>query len=175
MTKTLTLAVLTVLAFALSGCGSNDDAKASKAISDSIMKSQKQSSDTSQFFTMKRKDADCIGDGLVDKIGTDQLKKYGLLTEKLKTKESVTNLKMKAGDAKSATSVLFDCTDVESMMQTAITKSGSVPAAMKSCVTKTLTEENLRPMFTKIFQGKQTEAQKDLTEPMMKCATGSGG
>jgi hypothetical protein len=176
MTKTLTLAVLTVLAFALSGCGNGDDTKASKAISDSIIKSQKKTADSSsQFFTMDRKDADCIGDGLVDKIGTDQLKEYGLLTEKLKTKESVTNLKMKAADAKSATSVLFDCTNVEDMMQTAITKSGSVPAAMKACVNKTLTEKNLRPMFTKIFQGKQSEAQKDLTAPMMKCATGSAG
>jgi hypothetical protein len=162
MKKTLTAAVLTALAFTLSACGGNDDAEASKAISDSIMKSQNsQDSSASQFLSMKRKDADCIGDGLVDKIGTEKLQKYGLLTKDNKTDKGVGDVKMSASDSESATGVLFDCTDVEGMMQTAITKSG--------------TEKNLRPMFTKIFQGKQEEAQKDLTTPMMKCATGSAG
>ena len=174
MKKILTAAVLTVLAFTLSACG-NDDAEASKAISDSIMKSQKSQQGSSQFFAMKRKDADCIGEGLVDKIGTDQLQKYGLLTEENKTKKGVGDVKMSKSDSESATGVLFDCTDVEGMMKSAIAKSGSVPAQMKDCVNQTLTEKNLRPMFSKIFQGKQEEAQKDLTAPMMKCATGSGG
>jgi hypothetical protein len=177
MTKTLTAAVLTVLALVLSACGSNgDDQAAAQSISDSIMKAQKSSSDSaSQFFSMKRKDADCIGKGLVDKIGTDQLKKYGLLTKDNKTKGDVTQVKMSAGDAKQATDVLFGCTDVEGMMQTAMDKSGSVPKAMKACVTKTLNEKNLRGMFTSIFQGQQQAAQKKLVTPMMKCATGAQG
>ena len=175
MTKILTAAVLTVLAFTLSACGGNGDAEASKAISDSIMTSQKSQGSSSQFFEMKREDADCIGDGLVGEIGTEQLQDYGLLTEENKTDKGVGDVKMSKSDSESATGVLFGCTDVEGMMQTAITKSGSVPAQMKDCVNKTLTEENLRPMFSKIFQGKQEEAQKDLTTPMMKCATGSAG
>jgi len=176
MTKTLTATVLTVLALSLSGCGSNDDDQAAKAISDSIMKSQKSSSDSaSQFFSMKRKDADCIGKGLVDKIGTDQLKEYGLLTKDNKTKDDVTKVKMSAGDAKQATDVLFGCTDVEGMMQNAMDKSGSVPKAMKACVTKTLNEKNLRGMFTSIFQGQEEAAQKKLVQPMMKCAMGAQG
>jgi hypothetical protein len=175
MTKILTAAVLTVLAMSVSACGSNDDAKASKAISASIMKSQKSTGSTSSFFSMKKKDADCIGDGLVSKIGTDKLKKYGLLTKGLKTKDSVTDVKMSSGDASSATGVLFKCTDVVGMMKTSLTKSGSVPATMKACVDKALTEGNLRPMFTKIFQGQSAAAQKELTTPLMKCATGSGG
>ena len=175
MSKTLAAAIMTALALAVSACGSNDDAAASKSISDSIMKAQKSSSSTSQLFSMKRKDADCIGKGLVDKIGTDQLKKYGLLTKDNKTKNSVTSVKMASGDAKAATGVLFGCTDVETMMKAAMSKSGQIPQAMKPCVNKSLNEKNLRSMFDQIFQGDQKAAQQELVRPMMKCAAGSQG
>jgi len=176
MTKTLAAAVLTVLALSVSACGSsNDNAQAAKSISDSIMKSQKSSQSTSQFFTMKRKDADCIGKGLVDKIGTDQLQKYGLLTKDNKTKKSVSAVKMSSADAKKATTTLFGCTDVEGMMQSAMNKSGNIPKAMKPCITKTLNEKNLRGMFDAIFQGDQAAAKQKLVQPMMKCAVGAQG
>ena len=176
MKKTLAAALLAALALALTSCGGNDDdTQAAQSISDSIMKQQKSGGTASQFFTMKRKDADCIGKGFVDKIGTDQLKKDGVLTQDNKVKQSVTNVKMSASEAKAATDVLFSCTNVENMMQTAMNKSGNVPAAMKDCVNKVLTEANLRPMFEKVFQGQQDEAQKALIGPMMKCATGNQG
>lgn len=186
MTKTMTTTVTTVLLLSLSACGgggasdaasaqSKKDAKASASISDSLVKGQ-QAAGAGQFFSMKRKDADCIGNGLVDKIGTEQLQTYQLLGKELKAKSSgVTDVKMSAGDAKAATGVLFGCADVENMMKTAIGKSGNVPAAMKTCVDKTLSEDNLRPMFTKIFQGRQEAAQKELIQPMIKCAKGSQG
>ena len=175
MKKTLAAALLAVMALLLAGCGGNNDAQAAKAISDSIMKEQKSSGQSSQFFSMDKKDADCIGKGLVDKIGTDQLQKYGVLTKDNKTKKDVTGVKMSAGDAKSATDVLFKCTDVEGMMQKALDQSGTIPAAMKDCVHKVLNEDNLRAMFEKIFAGQQDEAQKALVQPMMKCASGNQG
>ena len=175
MKKTLAAGLLAVMALLLTGCGGNNDDQAATAISNSIMKEQKSSNQSSQFFSMDKKDADCIGKGLVDKIGTDQLQKYGVLTKDNKTKDDVTDVKMSDGDAKSATDVLFKCTDVEGMMQKAMDKSGNVPAAMKDCVNKVLTEDNLRAMFQKIFAGKQDEAQKALVQPMMKCAMGNQG
>ena len=64
------------------------------------MKSQKASSDNaSSLLSLKQKEADCIGKGLVDKIGTDQLKKYKLLTKDNKASKDVTAVKMSAGDA----------------------------------------------------------------------------
>jgi hypothetical protein len=175
MTKRLGVALLTVLALSLGGCGgSGDDTKASKAVSDLIMKPSG-SGDATQFLSMKRKDADCIGDGFVDKIGTDKLQKYGLVTKDLKPGTSVSGVKMSADDAKSATDVLFGCTDVEAMMQTALDKSGSIPKKMRSCVDKVLSEDNLRPVVTKTFQGQQDEATKGLTGPITKCVAGSSG
>jgi hypothetical protein len=175
MRKTWTAMVLAALALSLSACGNNGDDEAAQNISNSIVKAQKSSSSSSQFFAVDRKGADCIGKGLVDKVGTDKLQKYGLLDKDNKVKGNVTGLKMSAGDAKSATGVLFGCTDVQTMIKKAISGSGSVPKAMRACVDKTLTEDNLRSMFTQIFQGDSSAAQKALVQPMTKCALGSKG
>lgn len=175
MNKTLAAVVTAVLALGLSSCGNNDDQQASKAISDSIMKSQSSAGNSSRLLDLKRKDADCIGDGLVDKIGTDQLQKYKILTQDLKANKDVTGVTMSAGDAKSATDVLFGCTDVPGMMQKALNSSGQIPAQMKACVSKQLNEANLRPMFEKVFNGKEQEATQGLIQAMSKCGLGSAG
>lgn len=171
MKTSLAAATATLLALTLGSCGSNDDAEASQAISASIMKSQSSSGDSaSQLLSLKKKEADCIGSGLVDKIGTDQLKQYKLLTKDNKAGQNVTQVKMSKGDAESATDVLFGCTDVPGMMKKAMNSSGQVPAQMRGCVDKTLNEQALRGMFTNVFQGNEEQARKDLITPMMKCA-----
>ena len=110
--------------------------KASKSISASIMKGQKAATGSTQLFSMSQKDADCIGNGLVDKIGVEQLQTYKLLDKNLKTNDSVTNAKMSAKDAGSASDVLFGCTDVQGMMKQAITKSGNLPPAVSPASTR---------------------------------------
>jgi hypothetical protein len=171
MKTSLAAATATLLALTLASCGSNDDAEASQAISASIMKSQSSSGDSgSQLLSLKKKEADCIGSGLVDKIGTDQLKQYKLLTKDNKAGQDVTQVKMSKGDAESATDVLFGCTDVPAMMKKAMNSSGQVPAQMRACVDKTLSEQALRGMFTNVFQGNEEQARKDLITPMMRCA-----
>lgn len=174
MTKTLAAAVLTVLALTLSACGGNDDATASKNISASLMKAQK-SGGASQLFTLKKKDADCIGNGFVDKIGTDKLQKYKFLTKDNASAGKIDNLKMSATDATAASTVLFGCTDISTKIKGAITGSGNVPAAMKACIDKALTDKVVRGVITKTFEGRSSEIQKDLTAPLTRCATGSGG
>jgi len=171
MRTTLAAATATLLALTLGSCGNNDDAEASQAISASIMKSQSSSGDSaSQLLSLKKKEADCIGSGLVDKIGVDQLRQYKLLTKDNKAGQDVTRVKMSKGDAESATDVLFGCTDVPGMMKKAMNSSGQVPASMRPCVEKTLNEQALRGMFTNVFQGNEEQARKDLITPMMRCA-----
>jgi hypothetical protein len=171
MKTSLAAATAILLALTLGSCGGNDDAEASQAISASIMKSQSSSGDSaSQLLSLKKKEADCIGSGLVDKIGTDQLKQYKLLTKDNKAGQDVTQVKMSKGDAESATDVLFGCTDVPAMMKKAMNSSGQVPAQMRACVDKTLNEQALRGMFTNVFQGNEEQAKKDLITPMMRCA-----
>jgi hypothetical protein len=174
MRRILAAAGIAALALTATGCGTNDDAKAAKSLSDKIVSSQKSGS-TSQFFALDRKNADCIGKGFVDKIGTDRLQKYGILDKNLDAKQNVDNVEMSAGDASSATDVFFGCVDVTSMVKKEIAKSGQIPGQMQSCVNRTLTDKNLRPVFTKVFEGNQQDAQKSLVQPMMKCAQGSAG
>ena len=179
-TRAAGAALLAALALSVSACGnsggsgtSSTDKTAAKNISASIMKSQNGS--TSQFLTLKKKDADCIGKGLVEKVGTDDLKKYGVLDKNLKpSKKGISDVKMSPADAKSTTGVLFGCADVEKMMQSAINKSGQIPKTMQSCVNKALSEDHLRPMLTQLFHGRTDAAQKALTGPMTKCATSGG-
>jgi hypothetical protein len=176
MKKTLAAAGATLLALTLSSCGGNDDAQASQALSASIMKAQTSGSDSaSQLLSLKKKEADCIGKGLVDKVGTDQLRQYKLLTKDNKAGQDVTQVKMSKGDATSATDVLFGCTDVPGMMQKAMNSSGQIPASMQACVEKTLNDQALRGMFTQVFQGNEEQAKKDLIQPMMKCANPNAG
>ncbi len=154
-----------------SGSLTPQESKAAASIAKSIMNSQQTAGSASQFFSMDQQAADCIGTGLVDKIGTDKLQAYKLLDKDLTSRSSVTDTKMAAGDARAATGVLFGCTDVQGMMKKAITKSGNVTAEMRTCVDEALTEPTLRTMFTQIFRGKPEAAQAALVAPMMKCAT----
>lgn len=175
MKSTLVAVALATLALTLSGCGANEDEQAAKALSANILEEQKKSDSADQFLKMDKKDADCIGNGLVEDIGTDQLKEYELLTKDLKANNSVTDVKMSTKDAESATDVLFKCTDVEGMMQKALDNSGQIPAEMRDCVNKALSDDVLRDMFSKMFAGKQDEAQQALIGPVTKCATANAG
>jgi hypothetical protein len=158
------------LLLTLTACGGGgDDAEASKAISDSIMKSQEQQQGgTGDIFAMQREEADCIGEGFVDKIGTEQLQEYGFLTEDLKAaEEGLTDVKMSTEDAEAAADTLLGCADVQQMMTKAM---GEVDAKTKECLEGVLTDDALRSLFTKMFSGNQEEAGQELIQPMMKCA-----
>ena len=170
MTKTRVTAAVTGLLLVLTACGGGgDDEKASQAISDSIMKEQKTAGST-DVFQMKQEEADCIGDGFVNEIGTDKLKEYGFLTKDLKTADKLTDVKMSTEDARSAANTLFDCADVQKMMTDSM---GDLDPKTKACLQKVMTEDALRDLFTKMFSGKQDEAGQDLIAPMMKCTTGA--
>jgi hypothetical protein len=169
MTKTRVTAAVAGLLLMLTACGSGDDEQASKAISDSIMKEQK-SSGSSDVFQMKQEEADCIGDGFVDKIGTDKLQEYGFLTKDLKTADKLSDVKMSTEDAQSAANTLFDCADVKKMMTESM---GDLDPKTKACLEDVMTEDALRSLFTKMFSGKQDEAGQELIAPMMKCTTGA--
>jgi hypothetical protein len=170
MKKPLATAVLVTLAMAMTGCGNNDDATAAKSISDSIVKDQQ--SGTSSVMQVKREAADCIGDGLVDKIGTDKLQKYGLLTKDLQMNKDVTSVHMSTHDADAAADTFFECTDVLGMMRKAMTAGQPIDPKIKACLNDTLTKDAVHSMFVSMFSGKQQEATKSLTEAMMKCAKG---
>jgi hypothetical protein len=171
MRRTLAATAIAALTLALSACGggSEDDETAAKAISDSIMNEQDGGGAT-DVFAMKRSEADCIGDGFVDEIGTEKLQKYGFLTKVLEANESLTTVKMSTADAEAAADTLFDCADVQQMM---LGSMGDLDAKTKKCIQGVMTEDALHGLFVKMFSGKQEEAGQELIAPMMKCTTGA--
>lgn len=169
MFSSRTTVLLAALLLPLTACGvGDDDDQAAKAISDSIMSSQEeQAGGNAQMFAMPREDADCIGEGFVDEIGTEQLQEYGFLTEDLKAAEDFTNVEMSKEDASAAADTVIECTDVQQMMSEAM---GDVDERTRECFEEVLTEDALRTLFTKMFSGQQEEAGQELIQPMMECA-----
>lgn len=176
MRTALVASAVTALTLTLTGCGgqsqeATQDDRAATAISDSIIKSQRQSGQSTEgMFQMTRKQADCIGDGFVSDVGTEKLQKYGFLTKKLKTNESITEITMAPKDAKAASDTLFRCADVASMMSNALAANGGVDAETKKCLDQAITEPRLREMFTLMFQGQQKQANSAVMAPIMECA-----
>jgi hypothetical protein len=177
MRRMLAAAVVAAVTFSVSGCGgtdTDDDAEASQAISDSIVKQQSSDSGPGALLSLRRTEADCIGKGMVDKIGVDELRTSGLLTEDNKVKGSVTEAKLPVADARTATEVLFGCADIEAMVEKGLARSGNISPKMKPCVNKVVDEKSLRPMFTEYFQGNKDAPQK-LVQPMLRCIGGNTG
>jgi len=170
MTRTRTAAVLMLLALTVGACGDNGDAVASSSISAMLLKQQKTSTN-GQLFALTKKNADCIGSGMVDKVGRKKLMTYGLIDKNNKAKGNVGDLKMSATDAKATTGVFFSCADITTMIKKAIDKNASsLPAKAKTCIDSSLDEKTLRTAITYIFQGNQDQFQKSLTAPLTKCA-----
>ena len=150
------------------GGGSGDDDAAAKAIADSIMEAQGDAGGgTADLFQMKQEEADCIGEGFVDEIGTDKLKDYGLLNEDLEASGQLTDKPMSTEDAEAAADTLLGCADVQQMMSAAM---GEVDAKTKECLEEVLTDDALKSLFVKLFSGKEDEAGQELVQPMMECA-----
>lgn len=177
MNKFLVAAVLTVLAVTVTGC-SNNDKTAAQSISSSLMAQQKQGQ--SQLLKLKKGDADCIAKGWVDKIGTDQLQKYGILGKDMKVKKSgMSGVKMSQADASKAADSVMGCTDVKSMMDKAMTSTPGITPQVKTCVDNAFTDKAAHQMFVAVFSGNRAQATNGLTQKLMKCAamgaSGSGG
>jgi hypothetical protein len=150
----------------LSACGSNEDEQAKSSISDYMAKQQ-----PGQQASMKKKDADCIADGMVDGIGVDQLKKYKVLNDDASFNNDVKGLKMSKDDSEVLADTYMKCTDVVKSFKT---QAASTPAGQtaegKKCLDETVTEDNIRTMLVASFSGDQQSAMKFQTD-LMKCST----
>lgn len=169
MKSTRALALAGALALTLSACGGaggGEDTKAAEAISQSM---QDASDDE---FKVDQTQGDCVGKGLVDKIGVDKLKDYGLLSADLTVDEDVTDVTMDQADADSAADVFVSCLDAATMMGEELAADEELTAEQQACVADVLDEEALKGMFSLIFQGKEDEATGQIMGPLMSCMMG---
>src|SRR5215211_4261917 len=107
MLRTILRASGAVLVLALGACGTggDDDGNAADAISSSL------TADSDQALQVTDEQADCVGEGFVDDIGTDKLTDYGILTEDLEASDKALDTKMDKADAEAAAAVLVGCPD----------------------------------------------------------------
>lgn len=166
--KTRALAVASGLALTLTlaACGGNEDAEAAEAISASMMES------SDEEFPVEQDQADCVGEGMVDRVGVDKLQEYGLLTEDLEMDGTVTDVQMEEGDADNAADVLVGCIDAQSILTDQFANDDTIGQEEQECLNEVLDDETLTNLFSMMFQGREDEAMNDLIEPLMSCMMG---
>lgn len=167
--KRAILSALLATGLLLAGCGNSEDEQAKSALSDYLVKQQ---DGQQQMLQLKPEEADCMANGMVDGIGVDQLKEYGLLKDDGTVDEKAKTPKMSEEDSKAMADAMFDCTDVMKTMREQLAKSlGNQPAAVKECFDKNLSEDSVRAMLEASFAGDQQKASQSLLGPLMECTT----
>ena len=162
--KIRALGAAALLALSLTACGQDEEA-ASQAIADSIMESN------DETFEVTQDEADCVGDGMVDKIGVDKLTEYGIITEDLKANDGIDNVEMSEGDAGSAADVMSECANIKELFTSAM---GELPEEAQQCVDENLSDEVLHDFLVAIFMNDEQGGQDDLMGALQECITAGG-
>lgn len=163
--KIRTIGATAVLALALAACGSGDDDAASKAIADSIMDSN------NSTFEVTQDQADCVGDGMVEDIGTDKLVEYGIITEDNEASDGLDAVKMSEDDAQSAADVMQDCADIKEIFSGAM---GELPEEAKTCIDEKLTDDVLNEFLVAVFMDDQDAGNEGLMGALTECMAAGG-
>lgn len=151
------------LSLSLTACGGDDDARAAEAISASML------AESDDEFAVDEQQADCVGEGMVDRIGVDQLQEYGMLTEDLEVEDSVGEVTMSEEDADSAAEVFVGCVDTQELFAQELGADEELTAEQQECVGEVMDEDAMTELFSMIFQGREDEAMNDLLGPLMAC------
>jgi len=163
--KIRTIGAVCVLALALAACGGSDDDAASKAIADSIM----DSSDST--FEVTQDQADCVGEGMVEDIGTDQLVEYGIITEDNEASDGLESVKMSEDDAQAAADTMQDCADIKEIFTGAM---GELPEEAQTCIDEKLTDDVLNEFLVAVFTDDQEAGTEGLMGALTECMSAGG-
>ena len=163
--KIRTIGATAVLALALAACGGSDDEAASKAIADSIMDSN------DETFEVTQEQADCVGDGMVEDIGADQLVEYGIITVDNKASDGIESVKMSEDDAQAAADTMQDCADIKEIFTGAM---GELPEEAKTCIDEKLTDEVLNEFLVSVFMDDQEAGTQNLMTALTECMSAGG-
>lgn len=164
--KIRTIGAAAVLALALTACGgSGDDEKASTNLADSIMDS------SSATFEVTQDQADCIGEGFVDEIGTDQLVDYKILDEDLEAADGLDSVKMSEDDAQAAADTMQNCADIKEIFTGAM---GELPEEALTCIDEKLTDDVLNEFLVAVFTDDQEAGTQGLMGALTECMAAAG-
>lgn len=163
MTK-MTVVAAATLSVLLTGCG-NDADQAKENIKASILDEE-----TIAETKVTEEDAACLSDGIVDEVGTDKLKEYGLLNDDLEVESEVSEVTMEAGDADAMAEVFVGCVEAEKMLEDQFaTMTGSLTPEQQECMKEVLDEDKVKEIMSATFQGDMSDMQSSLQEDFMTC------
>jgi len=152
------LGVAVLLALSLVSCG-EDDAVASDAIADSIIRNN-------QDYGLTRAEADCVGDGFVDRIGVEKLRDDGVLTGDLESERGLDQVRMSPEDASVAADVMGECADLKGLFTSALP---DLPTASRQCVDRELTDEVLHDYVASVLAARPDEGRRALESSLEEC------
>lgn len=156
----------------LASCGSDDAETAAKNLRSEIA-----ANSTVAAAGVGEEEADCVADGMVERIGVDQLRDYDILTRDLKVNQGIENVEMSNADADALADVFVGCLDVEALFAKQLA-AGSTAAALtadqQECVAETVDEDVVKGILRSGFKGDKDGAYAALQEQMMECALREG-
>lgn len=162
MRRHLAAVVLGLLCLSATGCGQTEEAKAS--LSRSFQKEDLGNTEVS------REQADCMADSIVDEVGIDQLKEYGVLDDDGTVNDNLGETELATDDADAVSGALVDCIGTEEIL-TAQVVQPEMTKKQRTCILETITADKLKALISAGFQGGApgAEAQEQMQEDMSTC------
>lgn len=151
---------LTALALPLTACSNADDEKAAEAVSASLQ-------DDEDGIGLAKKDADCVGEDMVDELGRDKLVEYKIITEDFKADDAEAG-DMSQEDAEATADIIGECADVKQVVVDALSEQ-EIPEETMSCIEDKLSDDVLKDFLVAGFTGDDEESGKVLEEAAGEC------
>lgn len=154
MRTSLALACAALLT--LSACGGGDENEARENIKAGVLEG---GSNVAAGIDLTEKQAECFADGMVDELGVEKLRKYGLLDEDNELVEDAQVDDMSAEDADDAAGVVTDCVDVQELLRDTLGSStgGNLTDEQSDCVLGVVDEDALEDALAAQLQGQESE------------------
>ena len=179
MRRALTGTALAVL-LACAGCSGNteeqsgvhlttDERVAARALAGQLL----DSGTLSGRRAVARRQATCIADGAVDRVGLDRLQHYRVVTGQLEAGQRLEDVRMDRPDAAALADVFLGCVDAERLFEEQLL--GSVPGLDprdKRCVRRAVDAEAARSVLRLTFQGRDDRRFDDVRARLAGCAAG---
>ncbi len=167
MTKLVAVVCAALLTLTACGGGGDDEAK------DNIASSLKKA-DTGLAGNTSLSDdqADCVAGGMVDGIGVDKLKDYGILKDDNTVDTDAQPDDLSADDADAMAGTIVDCVDLGELLADQMgDQFDQLSEDQQKCVTDVFDDETFKGILSATFQGETPDLGQDLQADMVKCMT----
>jgi hypothetical protein len=163
MNKLVVAVATVVLSLGLTGCGGQED-EAKASMSDSFRDQDLGG------LKVDEEQADCLAADIVDGVGVDQLKEYGILDDDGKVNDDIEETELGEDDADTVSAALVDCIGAETIVEEQVLQD-EMTKAQRGCVKEAMTEDKLEELISVGFQGadENDPAVQELREAMSTC------